>query len=79
MNKKDKIPGHLLPTTLEVHSEDEQENIELALLEAIWISRWTPNKQALYAVLTTEEAEQIVKDIFVELNKIGYEIRKKNE
>jgi len=50
--------------------------IETALMKAIYISRWTENKEALYAVLTPEEAEQIVKDIFMELNKIGYEIRK---
>lgn len=62
---------------IEVHSDNEQENIELALLEAIWISRWTTNKQALVAILEPEEAQKIVKDIFVELDKIGYEIKKK--
>ena len=72
-----KVPGHMLPSKLEVYSENEQENIELALLEAIWISRWTSNNGALVAVLTTEEALQMVKDIHIELDKIGYEIRKK--
>ena len=62
---------------IEVHSNTEQENIELALLEAVWVTRWTKNKQALIAVLEPEEAEQIVKDIFIELDKIGYEIKKK--
>jgi len=62
---------------IEVHSENEQENIELALMEAVYISRWTPNGEAIYAVLTPEEAEQVVKDIFFELDKIGYEIKKK--
>jgi len=61
----------------EIYSENERENIELALLEAIWISRWTTNGQALVAVLEVEEAQQIVKDIFFELDKIGYEIKKK--
>lgn len=51
--------------------------VEDALLEAVWVSRWTENKQALYAVLQPEEAMQAVKDIFIELDKIGYEIRKK--
>lgn len=60
-----------------IHSENEQENIELALLEAIWVMRWSKNKESLYAVLEVEEAQKIVKDIFVELDKIGYEIRKK--
>ena len=61
-----------------IHSENKKENIELALLEAIWTMRWTENKEALYAVLEVEEAPQIVKDIFIELDKIGYEIRKKD-
>lgn len=68
---------HTLPSTLEVHSDNEFENIELALMEAVYISRWTVSKAALYAVLTPEETQQIVKDIFIELDKIGYEIRKK--
>lgn len=62
---------------IEVHSDNEQENIELALMEALWITRWTPNGEALYAVLEPEEAQKMVKDIFVELDKIGYEIKKK--
>lgn len=62
---------------VEVYSEDEKENIQLALLDAIWTMRWTDNKEAMYAVLTTEEAFQIVKDIYIELDKIGYEIKKK--
>lgn len=61
----------------ESYSEDEKENIEIALLEAIWTMRFSENKKSMYAVLTVEEAQQIVKDIFIELDKIGYEIRKK--
>jgi hypothetical protein len=72
------IVDHAIKNSLEVYSEDESENVELALLEAIWISRWTKNKQALVAVLEPEEAEQMVKDIHIELAKIGYEIRKKD-
>ena len=55
----------------------EKTKIETALLEAIWISRWTENKQALISVLTEEEAMQIVSNILTELNNIGYEIKKK--
>lgn len=68
MSKKNKII---------TNSIDDKENVELALLDAIWTMRWTENKQAMYAVLTVEEAQQIVKDIFIELDKIGYEIKKK--
>ncbi len=59
--------------------ETPQEIIETALMEAIYISRWNEDKTALYAVLTPEETEQMVKDIFSELDYVGYEIRKKNE
>lgn len=56
----------------------EREAIETALLEAVWISRWTQSGQGLSAVLTEGEAEHIVNNIFEELDKIGYEIKKKN-
>lgn len=59
--------------------ETPQEIIETALMEAIYISRWNEDKTALCAVLTTEETEQMLSDIFSELDYIGYEIRKKNE
>ena len=55
----------------------EREEIENILLEAVWVSRWI-SKDALAAVLTPEEAIKAVIDIFEELDKAGYEIRKKN-
>jgi hypothetical protein len=55
----------------------ENELIDNALLEAVWVTRWTENNQALYAVLKTEEAFKIVQDIHIELDKIGYKISKK--
>lgn len=58
-------------------SEEEKDEVENLLLEATWITRWTKNKQALYAVIEPEEALQIVKNIFEELDKAGYEIKKK--
>jgi len=57
--------------------QEEQEKIECALLDAVWITRWTDNKQALFAILEPEEAELSVKNIFSELNNIGYEIKMK--
>lgn len=54
----------------------DNEKIENALTEAIYISRWTANKEALIAVLTPDETEQVVKNIFIELNRIGFEIKK---
>ena len=36
--------------------QEEQEKIECALLDAVWITRWTDNKQALFAILELEEA-----------------------
>jgi len=55
----------------------ETKKIETALLEAIYISRWTENQEALISVFTPEEAMKIVANIFEELDNIGYEIRKK--
>jgi hypothetical protein len=55
----------------------ETKKIETALLEAIYISRWTENQEALISLLTPEEAMKIVANIFEELDNIGYEIRKK--
>lgn len=63
----------------ELEIEKEKEKIKNALLDAVWTMRWTENKQALYAILEPEEAMKIVDDIFIELDKIGYEITKKND
>lgn len=51
--------------------------VENALLEAVWLMRWNKDKTAMSAIMEPEEAMQIVDDIFKELNKIGYEIKKK--
>lgn len=55
-------------------TDEEKQEVEDVLMEATWISRWSENKQSLHAVLEPEEAMQIVKDIFDELEKSGYEI-----
>lgn len=54
-----------------------EENIENALLEAVWLMRWNKDKTAMAAVLTIDEAMQMCKDIVDELNKAGYEIARK--
>ena len=57
-----------------------KQEIENALLEAVWLTRWTDeNKQSMYAVLESEEAIQMVKDIVKELSKAGYKIVKKQK
>jgi len=55
---------------------NEREIIETALLEAVWISRWAKSG-GLAAVLSDGEVHHIVDNIFEELEKIGYEIKKK--
>lgn len=56
------------------------EELELTLLEAVWILRWNKDKTAMTAVLTEEEATQICKDIIEVLNNAGYDIvRKPND
>jgi len=56
---------------------ENKEKIENALYEAVSVSRWTKNKEGLYVVLQHEEIEQAVKDIFDNLDKLGYEISRK--
>ena len=57
---------------------EEQLPIYTALINAIWIMRWTDkSKESMFAVLTTEEAEQICNNIIEELDKVGYQIVKK--
>ena len=50
---------------------EDQNEIEIALLEAIYI--WRGDR----CVLTVEESEKMVKDIFKELDEAGYKIVKK--
>jgi hypothetical protein len=60
-----------------MYDKNKKITIQTALLEAVWISRWTQSGQGLSAVLTESEAQHIVDNIFDELEKIGYEIKKK--
>lgn len=53
------------------------QEIENALLEAVWIMRWNKEGTALTAVLETEEALKMCADIVAGLNNAGYEIVKK--
>jgi hypothetical protein len=58
-------------------SDDDKEELFNLLLECIWVSRWTDEKkESLYAVLTPEEAENIVNDILKELDNKGFKIIK---
>lgn len=50
-----------------------------ALLEAVWVMRWNEAKTSMRSVLTPEEAQKMVDDIFEELDKAGYEIKPKAE
>lgn len=56
-----------------VYDRNIKETIENALLEAVNISRWSQGGQ----VLSEGESHHIVDNIFEELKKIGYEIKKK--
>ena len=63
------MTAHTLPSTFEVHSDNEYENIELALMEAIYISRWNASNTAIFAVLTPDEAMKMVKALFKKFAK----------
>lgn len=52
------------------------EDLKLALLEAIWVMRWNKNQTAMAAVLTEEEADSVCLNILEELDNAGYEIIK---
>jgi len=56
---------------------NKPDEVEEALLEAIWVMRWNKEKTSMHSVLTPEEAQQMVADIFEELDKAGYEIKPK--
>jgi len=59
-------------------TEKDKDDIYYILLESVWVSRWTDEKQqSLYAVLTPEEAESIAKDILTNLDNAGFKIVKK--
>lgn len=73
-------PIEKLPDSLELNilTDKDKEKIHNLLLETVWISRWTDEKKnSLYAVLTTEEAKQMVKDILNDLDNKGFKIVKK--
>ena len=57
----------------------DKEELELALLEAIWIMRWNKAKTSMTAVLTVKEARTMAKDVVKELNKAGFRIVKKSK
>lgn len=48
-----------------------------ALLDAVWLMRWNKKKTSMTAIMEPEEAQKIVDGIFEELDKIGYEIKRK--
>ena len=50
------------------------EELEVTLLNAVWLMRWNEEKTVMKAVLTEEEATQMCKDIVEELDKAGYKI-----
>jgi len=59
-------------------TEKDKDDIHYILLESVWISRWTDEKQqSLCAVLTPEEAESIANDILSNLENAGFKIIKK--
>lgn len=75
------LPERYAPLTFESWYETEvvnkgimDDNLELTLLEAIWLMRWNESKTSMAAVLTEEEALKMCKDIVEELNKAGYSI-----
>jgi len=61
----------------DINLHEMNNKIENILLESVWVCRWNEAKTALCAVLTSEEATQVCRDIIKELDNAGYKIVKK--
>ena len=51
--------------------------IEDALLEAVFITRWNEEKSSMYPLLSIPETQQVINDVIIELDKAGFIIIKK--
>lgn len=51
--------------------------IEDALLEAVYVTRWNEEKTSMYPLLSVIETKQVIDDVVNELDKAGFEIIKK--
>jgi N-acetyl-anhydromuramyl-L-alanine amidase AmpD len=56
---------------------DPEEKIKLLLNKAIDVERWAPKTNNTYSFLEDEEREEMVDSILLQLDKEGYEIKRK--
>ena len=54
-----------------------KEKIKLLLNKAIDVERWAPKTTDTYSFLEDEEREEMVENILLQLDKEGYEIKRK--
>lgn len=56
---------------------DPQEKIKILLSKAVNVERWAPKTNNTYTFLDEEEVEEMVQNILLQLDKEGYEIKRK--
>ena len=56
---------------------DPKEKIKSLLHKAVNVERWAPKTNNTYTFLDEEEVNEMVENILKELNKEGYEIKRK--
>jgi len=54
-----------------------EEKIKLLLNKAIDVERWAPKTNSTYSFLEDEERDEMVENILLQLDKEGYEIKRK--
>ena len=54
-----------------------EEKIKILLNKAIDVERWAPKTATTYSFLEDEEREEMVENILLQLDKEGYEIKRK--
>lgn len=53
---------------------NEDNELEEAIFSAINVTRWTKNDDRIYPVLTRDETEEVIQNVFTELEKAGFKI-----
>ncbi len=51
--------------------------IQEALLEAVFVTRWNEEMTSMYPLLSINETKEVINDVVIELNKAGFKIIKK--
>jgi hypothetical protein len=64
-------------TTSIIIQNNPEEKIKSLLNKAIDVERWAPKTNSTYSFLEDEERDEMVENILLQLDKEGYEIKRK--